>query len=577
MEEQIVIEHVTFEYSPGHPVLQDVSLTVPRGAYVALLGANGSGKSTLARQINGILIPTSGRVLVEGMDTRQESHKMGIRRLVGMVFQHPDNQIVATTVEDDVAFGPENFNLQPEEIRERVTRALEETGLLEQRTRPPHLLSGGQKQRLAIAGALAMDQPILVLDEATSMLDAKGRDDVLSLVRTLHQKGTTILAVTHHMEEVLEADSVVVLDHGRVVMTGTPREIFRQNRRLRELNLAVPLMAQIAGSLHEEIPEVPAEALDPEEIASALRGHFSSDTTGSSRRERPESGPVMPLIRVKGLAHRYLAGTPLMHQGLKHADLEVAPGEALAIVGATGSGKSTVMQHLNGIFRPQTGSVVAMEVDLRDPKADIVKVRREVGMLFQNPEEQLFEQLVGDDVAYGPLQANLDLREVRQRVRYGLEMVGLDFEEFKDRPIYALSGGEKRRVALAGILALRPRVLVLDEPTAGLDPVSAEDLLRRLHHLKTDGVSVVFVTHNLEEVLDLADRVVIMRDAQTEGTYPVEVLIEDPEIIASHGLEIPSILRFQALLRAQGHPVFGRRPEEVVESILGFEKEDSAS
>ena len=577
MEEQILIEHVNFEYSPGRPVLHDVSLTVPRGAYVALLGANGSGKSTLARQINGILIPTSGRVLVEGMDTREESRRMDIRRLVGMVFQHPDNQIVATTVEDDVAFGPENFNLPPEEIRQRVTSALEETGLLEQRTRPPHLLSGGQKQRLAIAGALAMEQPILVLDEATSMLDAMGREDVLSLVRALHQKGTTILTVTHHMEEVLEADSVVVLDHGRVVMKGTPREIFRQNRRLRELNLDVPLMAQIAGALHEEIPEVPAEALEPEAIASSLRGHFPSEARGSLHRDKPDTSPAMPLIRVEGLAHRYLAGTPLAHQGLKHADLGVAPGEALAIVGATGSGKSTVMQHLNGIFRPQTGSVVAMGVDLRDPKADIARVRREVGMLFQNPEEQLFEQLVGDDVAYGPLQAKLDLREVRQRVRYGLEMVGLDFEEFKDRPIYALSGGEKRRVALAGILALRPRVLVLDEPTAGLDPVSAEDLLRRLRHLKTDGVSVVFVTHNLEEVLNLADRVVIMRDAQTKGTYPVEVLVEDPEIIASHGLEIPDILRFQVLLRAQGHPVFGRGAEEVVESILGLAKENSAS
>ncbi len=575
----INIERVTFEYETGKPVLNEVSLAVSKGVYLALLGANGSGKSTLARHINGILLPKVGRVSVQGMDTRDESFKMEIRKLVGMVFQHPDNQIVATTVEDDVAFGPENFNLDPQEIEERVTTALRETGLLELRTRPPHLLSGGQKQRLAIAGALAMEQPILVLDEATSMLDARGREDVLSLVRRLNQQGTTVVAVTHHMEEVLEADTVAVLDKGKVVLTGTPREVFRQNQRLRELNLDVPLIAQVAGLLHRRVPEVPSDAIEPEEISDHLLGKLEPR---SKTRQAPASSERMdttgPLITVQELAHTYMAGTPLAHLGLKRADLHVNPGEAVAIVGATGSGKSTVMQHLNGIYRPQKGSVLTVEVDLSRADANIAKVRREVGMLFQNPEEQLFEQLVGDDVSYGPLEAKMDLREVRQRVRYGLEMVGLDFDVFKDRPIYALSGGEKRRVALAGVLALKPRVLVLDEPTAGLDPVSAQDLLRRLDRLKLEGVSVVFVTHNLEEVLNLADRVVIIDQAETRGAYWVDELVADPTLIASHGFEIPAILRLQQLLRQRGIDVFGRTPEELVASILdGLSSADSAS
>ncbi len=563
----ITVDHLTFSYAEGTPVLHDVSLRVPRGAYVALLGANGSGKSTLARHFNGILLPQSGVVTVDGIDTHEEAGKMEVKRRVGMVFQHPDNQIVATTVEDDVAFGLENFNRPPEYIAERVTVALEETGLLPYRTRPPHLLSGGQKQRLAIAGALAMDQPILVLDEATSMLDATGRREVLTLVRQLHERGTTIIAVTHHMDEALEADEVMVLNHGALVMTGTPRQIFRHNQRLRALNLDVPLISQVASLLHETVPSIPSEATDIEEVVMAVRDAWEPAPIPPAPDEEGASPIGSPCISVRDLAHEYLRGTPLAHRGLIHADLTIHEGEALAIVGATGSGKSTVMQHLNGIYRPQEGTVMAVGVDLTQATANISKVRRDVGLLFQNPEDQLFEQLVGDDVAYGPLQLKLPLKEVRQRVRFGLEMVGLDFAAFTDRPIYALSGGEKRRVALAGILALKPRVLVLDEPTAGLDPASAQDLFHRLHRLKADGVAVVFVTHNLEEVLDLADRVVMMQDAETKGSYAVQDLIRDPDILSHYGFEIPPILRLQQRLREHGFDVEGRTPGAIVESL----------
>jgi len=264
----------------------------------------------------------------------------------------------------------------------------------------------------------------------------------------------------------------------------------------------------------------------------------------------------------------YLVGTPLANHALSRANLTVSLGEAVALVGSTGSGKSTVMQHLNGIFRPQSGRVMAVGVNLGDSTADVAKVRREVGLLFQNPEDQLFEQLVGDDIAYGPLQLRLDLKEVRRRVRQALEMVGLDFETFKDRPVFALSGGEKRRVALAGVLALEPRVLVLDEPTAGLDPASAKDLIFRLRQLKDNGMGLVFVTHNLEEVLALADRVVIMADGETRGTYPVPMLIRQPDILSRHGFRVPPILEVQQRLRERGWVVYGRTPEELAESIL---------
>lgn len=568
MDDIITVDRLSFAYSRQLPVLKDVSLSVARGTFVALLGANGSGKSTLARHLNGILSPVSGRVIVDGLDTQDAQGRLDVKKRVGMVFQHPDNQIVATTVEDDVAFGLENFNYAPDQIADRVTQALEQTGLLAFRTRPPHLLSGGQKQRLAIAGALAMEQPILVLDEATSMLDSKGRDEVLSLVRKLHRTGTTIVMVTHHMEEVLQADRVIVLDHGMVVLEGTPREVFRHSRRLRDLNLDVPNIAHVAGLLHEQIADIPSHAMDVEEVVMSLRDHLRPSWSGSAASGHAQNQDADPVIVVQGLSHEYLGGTPLAHKGLTMAELTVSHGEAVAIVGATGSGKSTVMQHLNGIYRPQTGRVMAVGIELGEKGADIATVRRSVGLLFQSPEEQLFEQLVGDDVAYGPLQLKCDLKDVRQRVRYGLEMVGLDFETFKDRPIYALSGGEKRRVALAGILSLHPQVLVLDEPTAGLDPASSRELLDRLRHLKAQGVAVVFVTHNVEEVLALADRVVVMQEGKTTGTYPVEQVIEHPDILVHHGFEVPPLLDLQQKLREQGYSVFGRTPDQVVASLL---------
>lgn len=572
METIITVENLTFAYLPHQPVLKNVSLSIPKGSYVALLGANGSGKSSLARHLNGILLPGEGRVLVKGLDTRDPVNKLAVKKIVGMVFQHPDNQIVATVVEDDVAFGLENFNVPPKEIEERVSWALHVTGLSQVRKRPPHLLSGGQKQRLAIAGAIAMNQEVLILDEATSMLDAKGRREVLELVRQIHRQGTTVLAVTHRMEEVLEADSVVILNQGQVVMEGPPRQIFKHSHRLRQLNLDVPAISQVAGILHEFIPEIPAEATAPEELADAVALLSPSRV----RREDQETFSDMSLqpsteelaITVNNLGHVYLQGTPLEHVGLKKANLALAAGRALAIVGATGSGKSTVMQHLNGIYRPQTGTVVTMGVDLSRPNADVRKVRREVGMLFQNPEDQLFEQLVGDDVAYGPLQARMDLKDVRRRVRWALEMVGLDFEVFKDRPIFALSGGEKRRVALAGVLSLKPQVLVLDEPTAGLDPMSSHDLMNRLRNLKDSGVAIVFVTHNIEEVLNLADDVVIMEDGATIGHYPIMEILRDPMVLVRHGFEMPPILALQQRLREMGWPVIGRTPDEVAEVLL---------
>ncbi len=253
----IRLEDVHFAYGAGRadavPALNGISLTIRRGEYVAIVGHNGSGKSTLARHLNALLLPTRGKVYVQGMDTSDRRHTLAIRRLVGMVFQDPDNQIVGTLVEEDVAFGPENLGIPRPALAERVQKALQTVGLWELRHRPPHLLSGGQRQRVAIAGVLAMEPACLVLDEATSMLDPASRAEVLRLVQRLHAAGTTIIAITHFMEEAAMAERVIVLAGGKIALEGTPQEVFSQPERLRQLRMVPPVPAQLAEAVRNRI------------------------------------------------------------------------------------------------------------------------------------------------------------------------------------------------------------------------------------------------------------------------------------------------------------------------------------
>ena len=256
-----------------HKALDAVDLQIEAGEFVAILGANGSGKSTLAKHLNALLLPTSGHVIVAGMDTLATKELWQIRQQVGMVFQNPDNQIIAAIVEDDVAFGPENLGVPTEELPARVTEALRTVGMQHYRSCAPHLLSGGQKQRVAIAGALAMQTKCLVLDEPTAMLDPQGRADILACVKKLHEeRGITIVYITHFMEEAAAADRIVVMDQGHIVTQGTPHEIFSQTAAMRKLGLEVPVAAELAAELRQHGVQLPASIITAEELAAALSG-----------------------------------------------------------------------------------------------------------------------------------------------------------------------------------------------------------------------------------------------------------------------------------------------------------------
>ncbi|WP_035297705.1 energy-coupling factor transporter ATPase [Brevibacillus thermoruber] len=273
-EPLIRVENVSFSYQVNQeqqiPVLHGVSLEVYPGEHLAIIGHNGSGKSTISKHLNGILTPREGDVWVNGINTRDKKRMHEIRSQVGMVFQHPDNQIVATIVEEDVAFGLENIGVPPEEMKQRVDFALEAVGMSAFRHRPPHHLSGGQKQRIAIAGVLAMKPRCLVMDEATSMLDSCGRQEILAVVRRLHREGMTIVNVTHHMSEAAAADRVIVMEGGRIALEGTPRDVFAQHERLRELHLDVPDASRIAASVHREVAAFSPALIHNEEVVAEV-------------------------------------------------------------------------------------------------------------------------------------------------------------------------------------------------------------------------------------------------------------------------------------------------------------------
>ncbi len=264
--ENLIFEYAQYEDGENVRAVDDVSLEIERGSFTAIIGRNGSGKSTLAKNINGLLLPTSGTVYVNGIDTCDESQIWEVRQTVGMVFQNPDNQLVSTIVEDDVAFGPENMGIAPEEIRLRVDEALKAVGMYEHRKKAPHLLSGGQKQRIAIAGAIAMKPECIVFDEPTAMLDPSGRRDVMNIIKDLNKEGITVVLITHFMEEAASADRVIIMDRGVILADGTPQEIFKESDKIREINLDVPLAVDLADRLRKNGIDVPQNIISTEEL-----------------------------------------------------------------------------------------------------------------------------------------------------------------------------------------------------------------------------------------------------------------------------------------------------------------------
>jgi len=557
----IVAEDVTFSYHlpSGNevPTLRGLSLEIAESESVAVIGPNGSGKSTLARCLNGLIVPQSGRILVDGLDTAEPGNKWQVHQRAGMIFQNPDNQLVSTTVEREVAFGLENLGLPSGEIHRRVAWALDRFHLAKYRHNPPHRLSGGEKQRLAIASVSAMRPRYLICDEPTSSLDPGDRRDILDLLMSMvNEYRLSVVFITQSPEEAARMDRIALVVDGDVAAAGTPGEIYQDGDRLAAHGLAPPLAVRLGEALRARGVDVPAGIVRPESLVrwisarrpvspadgepgeetppaadhvpshTAESSAISSNTTTSSATPAhaaassatpggPPSGRAAatpPIIEFDRVCHTYSPGTSLEIPALSNATTRVYPGECVALTGPNGSGKSTMIQHLNRLLQADSGTVRVEGVDVSSAETDLRKLRRRVGLVFQFPEAQLFEETVFDDVAFGPRQMGAEASEIPAMVNRALERVDLDPARFSHRHPLSLSGGEKRRAAIAGILVMEPAVLALDEPTSGLDPQSVGQVEAIFKDYGDSGATLFLITHDMDLISRLADRVLVMEN-----------------------------------------------------------------
>ena len=529
-EVPVRLDHVTLRYGDSL-ALDDVTLEVCRGERVCVLGANGSGKSTLASVICGLLAPDEGDVELAGHavctgGVPDLAAYRDARRQLGLVFQNPDDQIVTSVVADDVAFGPENLGVPRAQIAVRVARELRRVAMEKYAHADPSRLSGGQRQRVCIAGALAMEPAVLVLDEPSSLLDVRGRAAIMRVMGRLAAAGATLVHVTHFMDEALAADRVIVMQHGHVALEGTPDEVFatKNAQVIEALGLEMPFEARLAAALRQ------AEATSD---AVAAPGAPSGEKPAASV---PAAEPPAILARDLGFSYGPDA------QALDGVSLEVPARATTAIVGQTGSGKSTLLRLLCGLEAADAGSLTVCGINAAT-KRGRRQVRRAVGYVMQHPERQLFAQTVAEDVAFGPRNQGLSAAEVERRVAHALDLVGL--ADRRDASPFELSGGQQRLAAIAGVLAMEPELLVLDEPTAGLDPRGRARLRALMADLAAHGVTLLQVTHSMEDAAR-ADHVVVLDQSHVlaAGT-PAEVFCpaNEPQLTAV-GLGLPRPLAY---------------------------------
>lgn len=527
------LAHVTLRYGDS-VALGDVTLEVCRGERVCVLGANGSGKSTLASVICGLLAPDEGDVELAGHavctgGVPDLAAYRDARRQLGLVFQNPDDQIVTSVVADDVAFGPENLGVPRAQISVRVARELRRVAMEKYAHADPSRLSGGQRQRVCIAGALAMEPAVLVLDEPSSLLDVRGRAAIMRVMGRLAAAGATLVHVTHFMDEALAADRVVVMQHGHVALEGTPDEVFaaKNAQVIEALGLEMPFEARLAVALRQ------AGAAGG---AIAAPGAPSDEKPAACAACAPAAEPLAILARDLGFSYGPDA------QALDGVSLKVPARATTAIVGQTGSGKSTLLRLLCGLEAADAGSLTVCGINAAT-KRGRRQVRRAVGYVMQHPERQLFAQTVAEDVAFGPRNQGLSAAEVERRVAHALDLVGL--ADRRDASPFELSGGQQRLAAIAGVLAMEPELLVLDEPTAGLDPRGRARLRALMADLAAHGVTLLQVTHSMEDAAR-ADHVVVLDQSHVlaAGT-PAEVFCpaNEPQLTAV-GLGLPRPLAY---------------------------------
>jgi len=420
---------------------------------------------------------------------------------------------------------------------------------------------------LALAGVLARQPKVILFDEPTSMLDPRSRSEFLQRIIALNQQGITILYVTHHMEETVHADQIVVLQGGQIALQGSPPEIYCHNDKLHEIGVEKPEAVDLADHMRQLGWEIPPRTLTSNQLLQALP-IYEGDKIGHEH-IKPEAKSHLD-IQIEDVHYAYLAGTLLEKQALRGASVNIPEGQIHGFAGTNGSGKSTLLQHINGILRPSHGYIKVADLRLEDQTTPLREIIKKVGLVFQNPETQFFEVFVGDEIAYGPKQ--FQMKDIRERVRQAMMLVGLDFETYKDRRLETLSGGEKRKVALASTLVLEQDILLFDEPTAGMDPNARAALLKLFQKLNKQGKTVVIASHRLEELALVSHQLSIMAKGKVEMSDSSPLVLSDMVAINNSGLQAPLAVRVGLKLIEQGWPFCAAgiiTKDQLLQSIRG--------
>ena len=618
--ENIVVKDLSYQYTRRNEndevietlsALSALNFSIEEGIFVCILGHNGSGKSTLAKLFNALQLPTEGTILISGMDSREEKNIFPIRREVGMVFQNPDNQIIASVVEEDVGFGPENIGLPTDEIWQRVNNALSAVHMEPYRLKSPNHLSGGQKQRVAIAGTLAMEPKTIVLDEPTAMLDPSGRKEVLESVLELkRKKGISIILITHYMEEAVDADRILLMDSGKLVMDGSPREVFQNVERLKEYRMDVPLITELAHKLQKKGFPIEKTILKKEELEEELlklkeeefrlkESFTASELPGLSElsSKKPEAGDY--IVEAEHLSAIFQEGTAMESFALKDLSMKIRRGSLTAVIGHTGSGKSTLVQHLNGLIKAKSGEIFVSfrenpplvksgksflffkgkktviekkgRLSLSEEGFDYRALRFKVGLVFQYPEYQLFEETVLEDVMFGPLNQGKTREDAEALAKEALASLGIGEELYAKSP-FELSGGQKRKVAIAGVLSMGPELLILDEPTAGLDPAGRDELFEEIAGLRKNyAMTILLVSHSMDDVARYADEVLVLHQGELKMEGTVEEVFSKKEELEGMGLGLPQIRALLFDLQKNGLDIqLGNTVDEAVFALSHY-------
>ncbi|MFQ6053332.1 MAG: ABC transporter ATP-binding protein [Candidatus Bathyarchaeia archaeon] len=553
------------------PALRGLDMTIEEGEFILLTGPSGCGKTTFCRCLNG-LIPhfysgeLRGEVEVAGLSTRDHS-TAELAQLVGLIFQNPDNQIFALTVEKDVAFGLENLGVGKEEMMEAVDWAMEVTGISDLRHRATHELSGGQKQRLAIASILAMRPRVIVLDEPTSFLDPVGAERIFEVLEALNRDyRMTVILIEHRLDlAVRYADRVIVFAGGEIMDDGPPGEVFTaEGTRL--AGVGIPRIIELSERLSRRGIKLKETPLTTDHLVRAIGERLLKTKTRPSEKPGiPEAGGFAdvhrgaPIIEVSGLSYTYPSGV----RALRDVSLAIHRGEFAAIMGENGAGKTTLVKHFNGLFKPQTGRVV---VDGRDVSEEsVASLARKVGLVFQNPDDQLFSENVEEEIRFALRNFGFEKGIIEKRVDWALNL--LDIARYRKSSPFILSGGERKRVALASVLAWDPEVVILDEPTIGQDYAQKERLRHFLMQLRTQGKTIIIVTHDVEFVADCRPRIILMAKGEVVADGPAERVMTDTDALKRASVLPPEITKLFSRLSVHGLPANVIDVEEAAEIL----------